>query len=166
MSRAERLRTTGKHRGGAIGEKFLMLPLSVYEAPQFAKLKPWSVRLLIDLVSQYNGRNNGDLSAAWKVLRPRGWNSEATLNKAKKELLGAGYIIEMRKGQRPNLCSLYALTWRPLNPSPKHDFGPNGFCMYAYRAATTPNPIDSGARAKGQRQNEVLTTPRADSGCG
>jgi hypothetical protein len=126
MTRADR-RHNGKHRGNSFGEKFLGIPRSAYDAPQFATLKPWSVRLLIDLVAQYNGRNNGDLTAAWKVLKPRGWNSEATLNKAKKELLAAGYIVEMRKGQRPNLCSLYALTWRPLDPSAKHDFGPGGF---------------------------------------
>jgi hypothetical protein len=157
MTRADR-RHNGKHRGNSFGEKFLGLPRSAYDAPQFATLKPWSVRLLIDLLAQYNGRNNGDLTAAWKVLKPRGWNSEATLNKAKKELLAAGYIIEMRKGQRPNLCSLYALTWRPLDPSPKHDFGPGGFQMYLYRGEAVPPAKD--ARARGQAQNEALATPR------
>lgn len=157
MTRADR-RHNGKHRGNSFGEKFLGIPRSAYDAPQFATLKPWSVRLLIDLVAQYNGRNNGDLTAAWKVLKPRGWNSEATLNKAKKELLAAGYIVEMRKGQRPNLCSLYALTWRPLDPSSKHDFGPGGFQMYLYRGGATP--LQTNARARGPVQNKAIATPR------
>ena len=101
-------------------------------SPLFAALSPWSIKLLVDLIAQYNGRNNGDLQAAFSLMQPRGWNSETTLTKAKKELLAAGFIVEMRKGRRPNLCSLFALSWRPLNPSPKHDFGPNGFQSYAY----------------------------------
>jgi hypothetical protein len=159
MSRADR-RHNGKSRGNSFGEKFLGIPRSAYDAPQFATLKPWSVRLLIDLVAQYNGRNNGDLTAAWKVLKPKGWRSEATLNKAKKELLAAGFMIEMRKGRRPNLCSLYALTWRPLDPSLKHDFGPNGFTMYAYRGGRTPLPANARARGDPPRKNAGLATPR------
>lgn len=162
MRRADR-RHNGKVRGNGFGERFLGIPRSAYDAPQFATLRPWTLRLLVDLVAQYNGRNNGDLSAAWKVLRPRGWNSEETLNNAKKELLAAGYIVEMRKGGRPNRCSLYALTWRPLDPSPKHDFGPGGFQMYLYRDRAVPKKCTArGAsmRTSEAEQNAALTTGR------
>ena len=60
-------------------------------------------------------------------MQPKGWRSEATLNKAKKELLSAGFIAETRKGRLPNLCSLYGITWQPLNPHAKLDTGPQGF---------------------------------------
>ncbi|MBK7614316.1 MAG: hypothetical protein IPJ08_07520 [Burkholderiales bacterium] len=136
------------------------IPLSVYESPPFAALNPWALKLLIDVAVQYNGHNNGDLSAAWKLMEARGWHSETTLNKAKKELLAAGYLVEMRKGRRPNVCTLFALTWRPLNPSPKHDFGPNGFTMRPYE-----KPLQMRARV-GASENTGLTPPRADSGCG
>ncbi|WP_158219809.1 hypothetical protein [Ideonella sp. A 288] len=140
MTRGTARRHTGKQRGGGFGEHFVGIPRSAYNSPLFIALSPWAVKLLVDLGAQYTGHNNGDLAAAWKLMHPRGWNSETTLNKAKKELLAAGFIVEMRKGRRPNLCSLYALTWRPLNPSPKHDFGPNGFEAYAYqkKLQTTP----------------------------
>ena len=132
MTRGADRRHNGKHKGGGFGERFVGIPHSAYSSPLFVALSPWAIKLLVDLGAQYNGRNNGDLQAAFSLMQPRGWNSETTLTKAKKELLAAGFIVEMRKGKRPNLCSLFALTWRPLNPSPKHDFGPNGFQPYAY----------------------------------
>ena len=113
------------------------------------------------MASAYNGRNNGDLAAAWKLMQPRGWNSETTLHKAKKELIAAGFIIEMRKGKRPNSCSLFALTWRPLNPSPKHDFGPNGFQAYAYLKKSQPAPA-----TRVQAAGAVLTPPAVACGAG
>ena len=111
---------------------FFLLPNALLNSPKFRALSPIGVKLLIDLGSQYNGKNNGDLCAAWKVMHPKGWNSEATLDKAKKELLAAGFIAETRKGKRPNLCSLYGLTWQPLNPDPKLDVGPGGFPIGAW----------------------------------
>ena len=122
MSGGAHRRHNGKHKGGGFGERFVGIPHSAYSSPLFVALSPWSIKLLVDLGAQYNGRNNGDLAAAITLMKPRGWNSETTLNKAKKQLLAAGFIIEMRKGKRPNTCSLFALAWRPLNPSPKHDF--------------------------------------------
>jgi hypothetical protein len=112
-----------KPTGGA----FLALPMALLHHPKFQALSGSSVKLLLDIGSQYNGKNNGDLSAAWKVMQPKGWKSEGTLNRAKVELLAAGFIAETRKGRLPNLCSLYGITWQPLNPSPKLDAGTAGF---------------------------------------
>jgi hypothetical protein len=106
---------------------FLRLPIAVLCSPKYRTLSSSAIKLLLDIGVQYNGKNNGDLCAAWKVMQPKGWKSEATLNKAKKELLAAGFIAVTRVGRLPNLCSLYGITWQPLNPSPKLDIGPNGF---------------------------------------
>ena len=122
-----------RFRGSSIGEGFVAMPYSVLNSMAFKSLSAKAVKLLLDLASQYRGDNNGDLAAAWKVMRPRGWKSEDTLNKAKKELLKAELIFEARTGRRPNVCSLYALTWFPLHPSPKHDCKPSAFIKGAYR---------------------------------
>ena len=106
---------------------FLMLPHALLNCAKFRALSPIGVKMLLDIAGQYNGKNNGDLSAAWKVMQPKGWHSEATLSKAKKELLKAGFIAETRKGRLPNVCSLYGITWQQLNPTPKLDVGPGGF---------------------------------------
>lgn len=117
---------------------FLMLPAELLNCPKYRALSARSVKLLIDIGSQYNGKNNGDLCAAWKVMKPKGWRSEQTLNEAKKELLQAGFIAETRKGRRPNLCSLYGITWKPLNPSPKFDIQPFAFPMGAWSKYEPP----------------------------
>ncbi len=112
-----------RHKGNRIGEGFVALPYSVLNSPLFTALSPHALKLLIDVAAQYRGDNNGDLSAAWKMMQPRGWRSEATLHKAKHELLEAGFLYEARKGHRPNVCSLFALTWFALDDNEKFDAG-------------------------------------------
>lgn len=119
---------------------FLLLPTALLCCPKFRELSGNAVKLLLDIGSQYNGKNNGDLSAAWKTMQPKGWKSEATLNRAKQELLAAGFIAETRKGRLPNLCSLYGITWQPLNPSSKLDIGPAGFPAGAWAELTPLRP--------------------------
>ena len=135
--------------------RFLALPAAVTNSPAFVRLSPYAVKLLIDIGSQYKGHNNGDLCAAWKIMKPRGWRSEATLHKAKQELLNANFITEMRKGRRPNVCALYALTWLDLDPSDKHDFGKGGFQRGAWK---TPEPLVKPA-PKARGKIATLTTP-------
>lgn len=113
--------TRNRHKGNRIGEPFVALPYSVLNSPLFIALSPHAIKLLIDVTAQYRGDNNGDLSLAWKLMKPRGWRSEATLHKVKRELLDAGFLYETRKGYRPNVCSLFALTWHQLDASDKFD---------------------------------------------
>jgi hypothetical protein len=47
-------------------------------------------------------------------LKKKNWHSKGTLNKAIKELKEFGFIEVSRQGGR-NKCSLYALTFRPIN---------------------------------------------------
>ena len=112
-----------RHKGNRVGEGFLALPYSVLNSPLFLTLTPHAVKLLLDVAAQYRGDNNGDLALAWKLMQPRGWRSEATLHKAKRELLDAGFFYETRKGRRPNVCSLFALTWPTLDKNDKFDPG-------------------------------------------
>lgn len=130
MSRRNYQEGKAKRERGA----FLAVPAAVLKSRNYARLSPYAVKLLLDLGSQYRGDNNGDLSAAWKLMRPRGWKSEETLHNAKQELLKAGFIQEMRKGQRPNKCSLYALTWLDLDLSAKYDIKPSSFQFGAWKA--------------------------------
>ena len=81
----------------------------------FTNLSAHAVKLLMDLLSKYNGSNNGDLSAPFSTMHEeRGWKSKGTLDRAIKELRIAGFIEISRQGGR-HLCSLFALTFYPVD---------------------------------------------------
>lgn len=113
---------------------FLKLPMSVLTSKAYLSAGAHARMLLIDIAMQYKGDNNGDLCAAWKLMKPRGWRSELTLHRAKQELLGLGLIVETRKGARPNKASLYAVTWCALDDcGGKLDMSARAFPRGAYR---------------------------------
>ena len=132
---------------------FLALPHALLHSPAFRSLSYKAVKLLLDIASQFNGKNNGDLCAAWKIMVARGWKSEQTLQVAKNELLQAGMIAETRKGRRPNVCSLYGITWQPLNPSDKFEIEPFAFPVGAWDRVNRPLII-----VKRPPKNTSLTT--------
>jgi hypothetical protein len=66
-------------------------------------------KLLLDFLSQYRGNNNGDLCAAWKLMKVRGWKSRDTLAKAVRELLAKEIIEKSQQGGK-HKPTLYALT--------------------------------------------------------
>jgi hypothetical protein len=96
----------------------------VWNNPDYHGLSGNAVKLLMDFACQYNGRNNGDLTNAFSVLKSRGWRSKQTVLRATAELLAAGMIIQTREGRFINpggVCALYALTWKPIDECPgKH----------------------------------------------
>lgn len=75
------------------------------------------------------------------------------IQRAKDELLAAGFIFETVKGQRPNKASWYAMTWYPLDPHPGYDYGVTAaFERGAYRRnAPLKNAVlcPSGGTGKG-----------------
>lgn len=119
-----------KRDGGA----FITVPMSVLNSRAYIEASPHARMLLFDLFAQFRGNNNGDLAACWKFMQPRGWRSEATLSKAKRELLELGLIVETRKGARPNKASLYAVTWCALDECEgKLEMSPRSFQRGAYK---------------------------------
>ena len=124
------------------GGGFLRLPLSVLESRAYLDASKQARALLIDLAMQYKGNNNGDLCVAWKLMHPRGWRSEATLMKAKCELLELGLIVETRKGGRPNKATLYAVTWCDLDDcGGKLEMTPRSFPRGAYKLRNPLPPM-------------------------
>jgi len=103
-----------KHVGRSSTRPFLQLPKDVLSSDAYLSLGGWEVKLLVDVASQFNGKNNGDLTAAFSVLRERGWRSKGTLNKALKHLQEVGLLQETRSGGR-HRCTLYAVTWRGID---------------------------------------------------
>jgi hypothetical protein len=93
---------------------FVAWPRDVADSDAYRSLSAYAIKLLNDLYFQYRGTNNGDLSAAWGIMQRRGWKSRDTLHKALYELLAKGMIEKTRQGGR-NRCSLFAVTWKPID---------------------------------------------------
>lgn len=89
----------------------------VIDSPAFAHLKGESVRVLLIIARQYDGRNNGHLQATFSYCKDRGIGSEHTLKKAIAQLINYGFIYRTRSHgfeAGKNMWSRYAITWRPL----------------------------------------------------
>ena len=132
-----------KFKGSKFNEPFVAIFRSVFDSPEFTKLSPHACKLLLELISQYRGDNNGDLTVAWSVLSKRGWRSRTTLWRCKAELIDAGFVYVTRRGHMPSTCELLALTWFALDLSPKFD--PEAVHCFQPKAygARTPLPMPS-----------------------
>jgi hypothetical protein len=60
-----RRRQTGRRESGS----FLAIPHAVLESDAYRTLSAHAVKLLFDLAAQYRGKNNGDLSATWRIMQ-------------------------------------------------------------------------------------------------
>lgn len=101
----------------------LAIPHDFINSNLFARLSSSAKVLVYDVGVQYKLDNNGQLRATFEKLKHRGWGSEATLFKARRELEEAGVLFETRKGGRPNRATWYAMTFWDLDPHPDYDIG-------------------------------------------
>ena len=104
----------GKVKNRSGNGQFQTIPRQIVESENYSKLDGWSVKLLVDINAQFNGKNNGDLCATWSILKDKGWRSKATLHRATKNLIETGFIQQTRQGGR-NQCSLFAVTFKPID---------------------------------------------------
>ena len=103
-----------RQKGRRMNDSFVMLPHHVLGHEIFRTLSCRATKLLIDLLAQYRGHNNGDLAATLKMMQERGWNSSDQLQKAKNELIEKDVIIVARQGGL-NKAGLYAVTFFPID---------------------------------------------------
>lgn len=163
----------GRDAGG-----FIALPWSVVDSPAYQALSHPAKALLMEIARQFVRDNNGQLLASRAYLATRGWKSADVIQRAKHELIAAGFIYETAKGQRPNKASWYAVTWRTLDRNPGYDEGAvEGFVRGAYRfggghqpltamqkkrkssPAKTPEPLSTGRQAETPRLPANTATP-------
>lgn len=114
-------RSYAKAKGRSEGKRFFAIPHYVSGCANFIALSGVAQKLLIDLGRQYFGSNNGDLCAAFSVLRrERGWKSKETLNDALAELQHYGMIVLTQYGGLNRKPNLYALTWLKVDKAQKN----------------------------------------------
>jgi len=132
------------------------------KSPQFYKLSPKAVTLLIHLACSYNGSNNGNLSAAYVLMKPKGWKSKGTLYDALHELQEAGWLRVTRQGGK-NRCSLYALTVFAIDECKGiHDAKPTTTPPNDWKIDNRTRPADQCTRPADQsgHMDQARSTPK------
>ncbi len=108
-----------KSKSAKPAARYAGIPHSVMDHPDYIATSGNAIRLLLELSKQYNGYNNGDLHAAFSVMKKRGVaGSKTTLAKLLAELIGNGLIVRTREawfGNPGSQCALYALTWQAID---------------------------------------------------
>jgi len=116
------------------------IPHSVQDHPAFQALGFSAKSLLLEVLRQHNGRNNGHYKLVAEFLAKRGWKSTGTIQKAKNELLEAGFIVQTKQGGFGTGPSLFALTWYGIDDWTGIDLHRNDFRQGAwYLKAQNPN---------------------------
>jgi len=103
-----------KAKGRRESGPFTAIPHAVQDSSNWQRCSGTAIKMVCDLARQYNGRNNGDLCAAFSALRRVGWSSQETVNYALRELRHYGLVSLTRQGGLHG-PSLYALTWRAID---------------------------------------------------
>lgn len=147
MSNPKRFKGAKQKRAAG---RFYALPAVVLQSRAYIALSSNAIRLMMDMLEQYRGDDNGRLICTWAHMHEkRGWKSRDTLDKARAELLAVGFLFETVKGQRPNKASWYALTFFAIDPNDGYDVSPRAFPYLAF--ADSPQ-IPA-------KKNASLTTP-------
>jgi hypothetical protein len=137
VSRHDRLLRKKGRSGKA--RPFLSLDRDMLNSAEWISLPPRAVKLLIDLASQYNGSNNGDLSASWRLMKARGWSSPCTLAAALRDLIGGNWLELTRQGGLHAGPHLYALTFRKIDECKrKLEVQPTIVPSHAWRKTNCP----------------------------
>ena len=97
--------------------RFIGIPYKVANTDIFAKLSAPENKLLLDLLLQYNGGNNGMLSPCYTLMEKRGW-AKSSLHRAFNKLQHAGFLVVTRQGwKRRGKPTLVAITWLGIDNS-------------------------------------------------
>lgn len=100
---------------------FAMLQKAMIQSPGYRSLSFVARVVLIELLAQYNGKNNGDLSATRSMAKEWGIGSAHTLQRALEDLVSAGWVMQSRSSlfsKHGARCALYAIAWMPVNECP------------------------------------------------
>jgi hypothetical protein len=119
VSKRDRGRFKGRFEAG---EHFGAVPLEVLESNAYNALPDYGARVLLAIAANYRGINNGNLSLTRAEATSRGVKSSWMVSAALELLMVTGLLHQTREGKNSGghyFCSLYALGWRPINPTPQ-----------------------------------------------
>ena len=94
-----------------VGGQYSAFPHAVFDSASFAGASDKAKALLLALVRQLNGRNNGHLHLTSQWLKEHGYTCPANNIKARTELIERGLIVKTKQGGLNLGADLFAVTW-------------------------------------------------------
>lgn len=111
----------------AVSGRYAPIPHSLLDSPAFQACGHMAKALLLELVRQHNGSDNGHLRLSRTWLAARGWKCVASIASARDELLRNRLIVQTRHGGLRNGSHCYALTWLAVTNYAGLDIGPQDY---------------------------------------
>lgn len=119
-------------KGRRANRPFKMLYDDMLKSKAFRYLTGNELKVLMYLISKYNGSNNGNLEILFSDVKSEIALTKPTLSTAIKGLIEKGFIVRSREGGK-NTCSLYALTCYPVDEC----LSPSGLSVHYLKPTLT-----------------------------
>lgn len=116
MAKSNKKKMLPNGRSATTNDLFFRLPKELYKCSGYLGLNKTQRALLFDLCSQYNLRNNGDLSLAPRFMKPLGWDDKVVARN--KQALIDSKLVRVAGHKVLNNYKwmyLYALSWLEID---------------------------------------------------
>lgn len=139
---------------------YAAFPHSVFDSLSFSGASDKAKSLMLALIRQLNGVNNGHLQLTSKWLKSAGYTCPSNNIKARKELIERGLIVQTKFGGLNMGADLFAVTWLPITNPVGLDITMNGFNQGAYKLCTLPPTKKREVKKRGRFNecNSPVTT--------
>lgn len=128
---------------------FSNLPHRVQDAYSYWGASAYAKALLMEILRQRDGKNNGHMHLARGWLANRGWDSHDTMPKARDELIERGLIQQTKKGGLNAGPHRYAVTWLDITDYSGLDIRPQGFNKGAWALLVAPKKNETSGPPHG-----------------
>ena len=123
----------------AVNGAYTAVPHRLLDSLAFIGASDRAKAFLFALMRQHNGSNNGRYQLADGWLKKQGWPSKGQNDKARKELIERGLIIQTRSGGGLNSgCNWFAVTWLPISNFVGLDIAASDYHHGAWGNCTLP----------------------------
>jgi hypothetical protein len=127
------------------------IPWVVMDSLSFKGATDKAKSLLLALMRQHNGFNNGQLHLTKKWLNNQGWTCDESNRKATKELIERGLVIQTKWGGLNAGTNKYALTWYDITNYVGLDITKAGYRLSAWSLCKLPPTPRRTAPVKNQQ---------------
>lgn len=141
-----------KQRPEHITGGYSSIPWVVMDSISFKGATDKAKSLLLALMRQHNGINNGRLHLAKKWLNNQGWTCDEGNRKATKELIERGLVIQTKWGGLNAGTNKYAITWYDITNYVGLDITKAGYQSGAWALCKLPPTARRKAPVKKQQE--------------